>query len=92
MFNFANRIDYAKKGWVVDDRTVDLEYRSHYNGFQCGNSLANAWISGIAHNANGETAKIWWYIPENRRGEDVQLEDCVANWAKCNDIESNPQW
>lgn len=82
---FGNRIDYARRGWILDAE-AEIEYRSHYYGWQCG--YPNAWYSAMAHNAAGETAKIWWYIPISRRGDDVLPEDSVPNWNKCNDIEA----
>lgn len=82
---FANRIDYAKKGWRLLSDDAQIEYRSHIHGWEVSNP--NAWLSAPAYNdITGQDGKIWWYWTEDRR----DLEDgadWVKNWDKCNDIE-----
>lgn len=79
--NFRNCINYEKHGWILDGNP-DFRYRSVINHFTC--NCPDCWMSATAHNENGQTATIWWYV-NNPDAEN--LEDVVNNWAKCADIE-----
>ena len=40
---------------------AEIEYRSHYNGFQM--QYPQRYMSAMAMAKNGDTYKVWWYFP-----------------------------
>lgn len=91
MMVIANRTNYRKRGWALDGYP-EMTYRSHYHGWACTDYFPGGWMSCNAHNETGQTAIIWWYVPQSvmdkvRVGIEVDMEDMVTDWDKCNDIE-----
>lgn len=68
-----SKIIVGEKIYYLDDRTINLEYRSHINGMNC--LSPNNWVSGTATDEQENEYKLWYYVEDNFEFDEIDYDD-----------------